>query len=425
MKTARRIIAKKPAIAYGILASLLCLYYFKFGLGNDYHIYFEAGSKVRSLNSPWNLGGDIDGLYLHGPLSSIWMCLFTVLPQSIGLNLLRLVSMLAIPFILRSTMKMISGGSYSNGTFWMISCLIILSFPVRASLQYGRFEILVFALFVYLILRIRNAESTLDFLFTGLLTGLILDYKPHIFLLPCLLLLLIFRRLYQFFGLLISILLGSLISIVLTNRFPYSDWVKIIIERGKGVEAQENLGAFSINYGFGISPFISVTLGLGVVLFLSLKRNYLVSSSFVTKTLAFILVYVLFLPILHPQDLIWLPVLHGVFYLRYRVERISLYWLLLGFLLVWSNSRVINIVMILLINMVLYLVVEKIDLKFSLKIVGVMLIPFSLFYSIAYFFPSSGEGHARHFIAVSSIVLFTSLFVKLEKNLLLLQKVDS
>ena len=182
---------------------------------------------------------------------------------------------------------------------------------------------------------------------------------------------------------------------------------------------------FSINYGFGISPFISVALGLAVVLFLALKHNYLVSSSFITKTLAFVLVYILFLPILHPQDLIWLPVLHGVFYLRYKVERISMYWLLLGFLLVWSNSRIINIGMILLINIVLYLVVEKIDLKFSFKIAGVMLIPFGLFYSIAYFFPSSGEGHARHFIAVLSIILFTSLFVKLEKNVLLLQKVDS
>ncbi len=424
MKITRRTITYKPTIAYAILASLLCLYYFKFGLGNDYHIYFEAGSQVRKLNSPWNLGGDIDGLYLHGPLSSIWMCLFTVLPQTIGLNILRLVSMFAIPFILRTTLKVIGGGSHANGTFWMVSCLIILSFPVRASLQYGRFEILVFALFVYLIFRIKQAESKLDFLFVGFLIGLIVDYKPHIFLLPCVLLLLIFRRLYQFVGLIISIFLGSFISIVLTNRLPYLDWIKIVIERGKGVEAQNNLGLFSFNYGFGISPFLSVFLGLVLVLFLSLKHNQLESSSFKTKTLIFILVYSLFLPILHPQDLIWLPVIHGVFYIRYKVERILLYWLLLGFLLVWSNSEMINISMIVLINIVLYLLVERIDLRYSFKIVGVMLFPFSLFYSIAYFLPSAGEGHARHFIAVSSMMLLASLFVKLEKNMVLLRKMD-
>jgi hypothetical protein len=425
MKIAQLIYAKRAAVVYTILAGLLCLYYSKFGLGNDYQVYFESGSQVRSLNSPWNLGGDINALYLHGPITSVWMNIFTILPQSFGLNFLRALSLLVIPFIFKIVLKMVRRDSYSNQTFWMISCLIILSFPIRASLQYGRFEVLVFAVFTYLIFRIRLANSTLDFLFVGLLIGVIVDYKPHIFLLPSILLLVIFRKLYLYIGLIGSFILGSVISVVLTNQLPYLEWIKIILERGKGVQTEDDSGLFSINYGFGISPFISVALGLAVVLFLALKHNYLVSSSFITKTLAFVLVYILFLPILHPQDLIWLPVLHGVFYLRYKVERISMYWLLLGFLLVWSNSRVINIGMILLINIVLYLVVEKIDLKFSFKITGVMLIPFGLFYSIAYFFPSSGEGHARHFVAVLSIILFTSLFVKLEKNPLLLQKVDS
>lgn len=425
MKIAQRIYAKKAAFVYAILASLLCLYYSKFGLGNDYQVYFESGSQVRSLKSPWNLGGNINALYLHGPISSIWMCLFTALPQSIGLNILRILSLLAVPFIFRTTFKAVGGVSYSNQTFWMISCLIILSFPIRASLQYGRFEIIVFAVFTYLIFRIRQAESTLDFLFVGLLIGIIVDYKPHVFLLPSMLLLLIFRKLYLYLGLIGSIFLGSLISIVLTNRLPYLDWIKIIIERGKGVEAENNLGLFSFNYGFGISPFLSVSLGLALVLFLTLKRKLLESSSFKTKTLIFISVYLLFLPILHPQDLIWLPVIHGVFYMRYKVERILLYWLSLGFLLVWSNSKIINIGIVVVINIILYLFVERINLKYSLKIAGIMLIPFSLFYFFIYFFPSAGEGHARHFIAVSSMMLVILLFVKLEKNVLLLRKIDS
>ena len=425
MKIAQRIYAKKAAFAYAILASLLCLYYSKFGLGNDYQVYFESGSQVRSLKSPWNLGGNINALYLHGPISSIWMSLFTFLPQSFGLNILRIMSLLVIPLIFRTTLRVIGGVSYSNQTFWMISCLIILSFPIRASLQYGRFEILVFAVFTYLIFRIRQAESTLDFLFVGLLIGIIVDYKPHIFLLPSILLLLIFRKLYLYIGLVGSIFLGSLISVVLTNRLPYLDWIKIILERGKGVQTEDDSGLFSIKYGFGIGPFISVALGFALILLFALKYNYLKSSSFIRKTLAFILVYVLFLPILHPQDLIWVPVIHSVLYIRYRVENILQYWLLLGFLLVWSNSIIINIGLVMLINIIFYLVVQKIDFKLFLKISGVMFIPFVLFYSIGNFFPSSGEGHARHFIAVMSIILICWLFVKLEKNVLFLERTKS
>jgi hypothetical protein len=425
VKIAQRIYAKKAAFAYAILASLLCLYYSKFGLGNDYQVYFESGSQVRSLKSPWNLGGNINALYLHGPISSIWMSLFTFLPQSFGLNILRIMSLLVIPLIFRTTLRVIGGVSYSNQTFWMISCLIILSFPIRASLQYGRFEILVFAVFTYLIFRIRQAESTLDFLFVGLLIGIIVDYKPHIFLLPSILLLLIFRKLYLYIGLVGSIFLGSLISVVLTNRLPYLDWIKIILERGKGVQTEDDSGLFSIKYGFGIGPFISVALGFALILLFALKYNYLKSSSFIRKTLAFILVYVLFLPILHPQDLIWVPVIHSVLYIRYRVENILQYWLLLGFLLVWSNSIIINIGLVMLINIIFYLVVQKIDFKLFLKISGVMFIPFVLFYSIGNFFPSSGEGHARHFIAVMSIILICWLFVKLEKNVLFLERTKS
>ena len=135
--------------------------------------------------------------------------------------------------------------------------------------------------------------------------------------------------------------------------------------------------------------------------------------------------YVLFLPILHPQDLIWVPVIHSVLYIRYRVENILQYWLLLGFLLVWSNSIIINIGLVMLINIIFYLVVQKIDFKLFLKISGVMFIPFVLFYSIGNFFPSSGEGHARHFIAVMSIILICWLFVKLEKNVLFLERTKS
>ena len=424
MKIAQRLYTKKAALAYAILASLLYFYYSKFGLGNDYQVYFESGSQVRSLQSPWNLGGDINALYLHGPISSVWMNLFTILPQSFGLNLLRIMSLLAIPFIFRTTLKIVGAISYSNKAFWMISCLIILSFPIRASLQYGRFEILVFAVFTYLIFRIRKATSKLDFLFVGILIGVIVDYKPHVFLLPSLLLLLIFRKSYLYFGLIASTLLGSLISVVLTDRLPYLEWVKIILERGNGVQTENDAGLFSINYGFGIGPFISVALGLTFVLYLSLINRHLKSASLTTKAVAFVLVYVLFLPILHPQDLIWLPVIHGVFYIRYKVENTLGYWFLLGFLLVWSNSLMINITMVVLINVILYLLMDCIDFKSSLKISGVMFVPFGLFYCIENLFPSSGEGHARHFIAVMSIVLICWLFVKLERNVLHLRLVE-
>jgi hypothetical protein len=99
-----------------------------------------------------------------------------------------------------------------------------------------------------------------------------------------------------------------------------------------------------------------------------------------------------------------------------------LYWLLLGFLLVWSNSIIINVGMVVLINIILYLVVERVDCKLSLKILGAMFMPFALFSSIQNFFPASGEGNARHFIAVMSIMLVCWLFVKLEKNALYLQR---
>ena len=91
---------KKWFCAYIFLSILTCSYMSTVSPGNDFQVYFNAGKLITQFQNPWDVAGNPNALYLHGPLSSIWIAGFSFLPYIYSLTILRILTLTLIPIAL-------------------------------------------------------------------------------------------------------------------------------------------------------------------------------------------------------------------------------------------------------------------------------------------------------------------------------------
>ena len=402
------------------MAIIETYYFSKFGAGGDFAVYQVAGEKFRHFVSPWDSSVDYDGLYLHGPVTALLMASFTAIPEPFGLFFLRILIIVSIPALLKTYLTILRKEQVNNQYVWAGSVFLLFTTPVRASLDYGRFEIFYFLLLGKLALTIvsENSKPKSEVLY-GVIAYAILDYKFQVFFMPTFLALVHLKKIRPLIGLSSSALFGCALSVLITKNFPLSDWANVIQLRAAGVELEQGGAIFSTGYGFGISPQFSVLAGLLVLL--SLMETNPKSGKFgkVRNLKAIPYTYLLFLPILHPQDLFWIPMLVVSFMISEKAKALNiLIWFSLGTTVIWSNNTTINLIMMVLGILILIAIFRPLK-PLDLGRIVIFSAPFILFELIILLIPRPGEGLARHLIlALSVLTILIQYSASLDRSVL-------
>jgi hypothetical protein len=383
-------------------------------VGGDFQVYYDAGNLVTKFENPWNFNGNPNALYLHGPLTSSWIWVFSLFSNTFGLTLLRIITLVLIPFSLWVIFDVLDIRQSNKMNFWVLSSIVLLSFPTRSILNYGRFEVLVFFLFVLVVHLLKKYPLSNSVMFLcGFLLGVVLDYKPQIFLLPGVVLLWNYPKIRIFLGLILSVVFGAIVSFVLTTEFPYWTWIDMLLLRSRDTSAEEPLGLFSIYYGFGISPLLSVGLGLILIfsILVRLIKGYAPNQTQSTKL--FFFVFLFFFPLLHTQDLIWIPVVLIISLARDNDLITSGYfWLVAGFMFTWSTNYYLDVAI--LTPFLLWIFYNFSDVRLSKKILPLLMfiMPSFTFHVLTHFFPTPADGNLRHILVLCDFFLIVGILVR-------------
>lgn len=408
---------KKWFCAYIFLSILTCSYMSTVSPGNDFQVYFNAGKLITQFQNPWDVAGNPNALYLHGPLSSIWIAGFSFLPYIYSLTILRILTLTLIPIALWMLFEILNIKLNAKLNLWNLSLIMLFSSPVRSILNYGRFEILVFFIFILVIYLLKkHLPSNSEFILCGFLVGLIVDYKPQVFLLPCLILIWKYPKFKFFLGIILSVLVGSIFSTFLTSNFPFFSWINILHLRGKDTSASEPLGLFSIYYGFGISPFLSVGIGLLLIIIISFLLFKGFTPTKIQSLKIFFFIYLFFFPLLHAQDLIWVPTILLVsLAIDSDLTFTPIFLLALGSTLTWSDSYLLDTLLLIPISFWLYRNTSMMTLLRRFGLIVVLMLPNFLFHTVAYFFPSPANGGLRHSLVLFNVLASIGILLRQER----------
>jgi hypothetical protein len=388
-----------PIILFFGLALAEVAYFSTRGIGNDFPVFHDASRLALKLSSPWDAVFDpIYSAYLNGPLTAMLIAPLGIFSQSLALLITRTLSVAVIPFLvflfLRFLLPHKTLGFFSKDV-WIISSLLLFTFPVRANLEYGQFY-LVFITLAVLGLKLSLSESAIKLFISGLLLGICCDYKPQSFLVFALIF--CFTNVYIFFGLSFSVILGAIFSTILTKTIPYQVWIEVILEKSKGGSTEDQMHLYEIIPG-SISLFFA--LGLFILATTSTIINKLNGSE---RVISIIFVTTLLTPWMHPTDL----VLYGLFAVVLTIQPNRLTTLSsfgLGSFLVWSNSYTISILVALVVFSLL-LAHGEILKKLRFVQIFLILIPSTIFSYTSNEFPEF-EGVHRQFWGMAGIVIIT------------------
>lgn len=326
-------------LAFGV-ASLL--YYTYHGLGNDFPIFFHAGQAVLRFQSPWQSSSDpVYAAYLNGPLTSIFLGFTALLPSKLGLFLIRALSITALPIVVRKMAKIFEVDL--DESVWLVSILLLFSFPIRANLEYGQLFVIYCLVAVTAVQISLKKDKFYLLISSGILIGICLDYKPQSFVI---LLPFVFAKLYRIVGLLISIMVSAILSLFISDAWPFLEWLQALKSRsGASYKTSDQMSLLGISWQLGIVSGLAIAAtcvlyfyGLLQLRDLLRSRNYLLY----TTIIIFNLVGLSFF--LHPTDLV-LNVIALLFLLTNDDEFTGkpIIAILLGFSLIWSNSIVVSI----------------------------------------------------------------------------------
>jgi hypothetical protein len=317
----------KNSIGYLIVLSICGILMLKFQTTeNDYAVYDRAGQEYRSGNNPWKYTGDVNNTYLYGPLTTIFISLYTLLPIKIGVTLLRLTTLTLI-CILAWQVKELSSLKKIG-----ILGLTLSLFPVRANLEYGNFTIVLCALLLlykpYPLVIDRSIYRNLIF---GFLSAISFDYKPHLFF-PVAFLALVSNRSTRF-AFLGAFAFGAIASSARIENNALSLWVRSILNRAMKSSSdktdQMNFHAILNQLGIHLEyfPFLFLVLA-GIIALMYLKPKFIRGS--------ILLVGLILFPFIHSSDVGILLLLLLV--ARFRKMDTCMGKLSIGLLAVWSDS---------------------------------------------------------------------------------------
>ena len=401
-------------LTYIAIGFLTC-YYMKFAsLGNDFQVYFDAGDLIVNLRDPWNPTGNPNALYLHGPITSSWIWVFSLFPYSVSLTILRILTVALIPIILWMILELLDIQLNRKINLWNLSTFVLMSFPIRSILNYGRFEVFVFFIFILIVYLLKKKPTISSIpVICGLMMGAIIDYKPQIFLLPCLILFWYYLRIRLILGVLISVIFGSFVSFILTAEFPYWTWFNMLHLRSRDTSIEKPLGLFSIYYGFGIGPLLSVAIGFILISLIALQLLKGFEPNKIQSTVMFFCVYLFFYPLLHAQDLVWIPLILVTLLAADNSLIASRYfWVVSGLVLTWSNNYFLDATMLIPVSFWVLLNFSVVRFRNRVILVILFALPSCIFHLMAHFFPTPADGNLRHILVLCDYFLTVGLLVK-------------
>ena len=304
------------------------------GLGNDFPVFYRAGTAARHLHDPWATSIDVTyAAYLNGPISSALLGIISILKYDFALLIVRVATVLLVPLLLFFLNRRL--GIFPNSQFWQISTLCILSYPVRANLEYGQLFIIFFAIAAIPILYSTKRTIKLD-IFSGVTIAIAIDFKPHIFLILLLWVLVNRVVLIGFCG---AIFFGAVISILITNQLPFMVWASQILKRSHSVnETSDQMSLNGIIHHLGADWNVTAIITAVLLLFLALRTRDLFSKiSFDHKLLYMGFCLLPFSLFIHPTDLFMYSVVLSILIMRHFKSK-PLIFLFIGSSFVWSNS---------------------------------------------------------------------------------------
>lgn len=330
-----------PAVIFLFVSASLLVNATLRGLGNDFPVFYRAGIAARHLQDPWATSIDETyAAYLNGPISSALLGVISVLEYDLALLLVRIATIALVPTLLFFLNRRLE--IFPNSQFWQISTMCILSYPVRANLEYGQLFIVFFTIAAVPILYSKTRTTKLD-IFSGVAIAIAVDYKPHVFLM--LLLLVLFNReiLLGFLG---ASFVGAVISTVITNQFPFAVWATQILKRAQSTgESSDQMGLNGIFHHFGLSWGVTLIVTAVLLSFLILRVKYLSSvMSFKLKSLYLGICVLPFSLFVHPTDLFMYSIILSLSLMQ-QFKSKQLIFLFIGSSFVWSNNLYITLVL--------------------------------------------------------------------------------
>lgn len=338
MHKKRVILSNLPPSAYFLFCIFLVTYFQIKGLGNDFPTFYKAGEAVRMFSNPWQVNeGSQFNAYLNGPLTGSLLGLVSFLPYSMALLCVRVTTLAVIPHAVDS-IAMLSKTTITLREKYLLSCILLFTFPVRANLEYGQLAVIFSALLLATLRLLDQDNSPRNLFALGFVSLLLIDYKPQVFI-PLLLLSLL-MRLSLFAGLLSGVLLMTLSSWLFSNTF-LSSWLSAILERsGQITSGDDQMSIYSLlSLSKNLSYSIAVIMAL--VLCWIAVRNY--SRLKNENDSAFILIaigiWMAISPFSHPTDMFIAMLIGSIYLIRVSSSYLNISTaIFIGASVVWSNN---------------------------------------------------------------------------------------
>jgi hypothetical protein len=310
------------------------------GLGNDFPVFYRAGIAARHLEDPWATSIDVTyAAYLNGPISSVLLGIISILEYDLALLLVRVATVALVPILLFFLNRRF--GIFPHSQFWQISTLIILSYPVRANLEYGQLFIIFFTIAALPRLITKTTTTRLDII-SGITIATAVDYKPHVFLILLPLVLMNKKVLIGFSG---AIFVGAVISSIMTKQFPFVVWASQILKRSQSIgESSDQMGLNGIFHNLGLHWSVTVAVSAVLLSFLILRSRGLFSIMSLEEKSLYIGICILpFSLFVHPTDLFMYSIILSMSVMQ-NFKSKQLVFLFIGSSFVWSNSLYIALI---------------------------------------------------------------------------------
>jgi len=329
---------KRSRLIFIIFSSIVCVYFQVKGLGNDYRTFYSAGIKVRDLESPWDVNkGNEFSAYLNGPISALSLTALTLFPYEISLFIVRVITLVLIPYALKGFFSSFHISCSAEMRYYL-STLLILTFPIRACLEYGQLSGIYLSCFVIFLAAVKSKKNGFQLFAFGLVSCIMLDYKPQIFL-P-ILIFLPYRSIHFLFGLMSGVASAWFINFIVTGDTFFNAWLDAILARSQTVSNRgDQMSVYSLLNLNQTETKIMLLVLLFTAAFSVIRSKQLKNLDRCQRILLSLLLWSALTPFSHPTDMLISQLF--IFALILRLSgNVNLVLLALGFGAVWSNSLI-------------------------------------------------------------------------------------
>lgn len=319
----------------------------------DSQVFYNTGVMVRNGINPWLPSVDtINFQFLNGPIFAFFCSILSIFGSREMYLISCFANIVLAPCIINLSGRLFEKKlSFKNNLF--LSTFLIFSFPFRANVQYGQFVVVyVFLLLVVCTWLYLGKPSVLKDVGAGFCIIVLMDFKPHIFLIW---LLILFRpRKYLALGLSVGLMTEFFLLRIMTGAFLPTEWALRLINRATG---SGGLSGF-----YNLKSLVSV-LEIGapwnwILIFLTVATLFGLSfRNLGSRKWAFVIVYAALFPASHPQDFIPILVVALILLCTNQISPIS--YIAFGLSMVWSSNILIVLIQILILGTLILMSCEK------------------------------------------------------------------